>query len=55
MFYKALGFITWKALKVYVGQKLPSRPVLVGGAAGAVIVGVVVAASATKREELTGS
>ena len=32
MFYKALGFAVWKGAKWYVGRKLPSRKLLVGGA-----------------------
>ena len=30
MFYKALGFLVWKAAKFYVERKLPSRK-LAGG------------------------
>jgi hypothetical protein len=32
MFYKALGFAVWKGARWYVGRKLPSRKLLVGGA-----------------------
>jgi hypothetical protein len=32
MFYKALGFAVWKGAKWYVGRKLPSRRLMVGGA-----------------------
>jgi hypothetical protein len=30
MFYKAIGFLVWKAAKFYIAQKLPARKVLVG-------------------------
>ena len=43
MLYKAIGFLVWKAAKFYVGQKLPSRKLLVGGGvalAVATLVGV---------------
>jgi hypothetical protein len=43
MFYKALGFAVWKGAKWYVGHKLPSRRLIVGGAlalAVATVVGV---------------
>jgi hypothetical protein len=55
IFYKTLGLVTWKALKLYLGQKVPSRPVLVGGAAAAAIVAGLIGAGVGKREELTGS
>jgi hypothetical protein len=32
MFYKALGFAVWKGAKWYVGRKVPSRKLVVGGA-----------------------
>ena len=32
MFYKAIGFLVWKAATFYVSQKLPPRKVLAGGA-----------------------
>ena len=32
MFYKAIGFLVWKAAKFYVSTKLPSRKLMVGGA-----------------------
>jgi hypothetical protein len=32
MLYKALGFAVWKGAKWYVGRKLPSRKLIVGGA-----------------------
>jgi len=33
MLYKALGFGVWKGAKWYAGRKLPSRTLLVSGAA----------------------
>jgi hypothetical protein len=32
MLYKALGFAVWKGAKWYVGRKVPSRKLVVGGA-----------------------
>jgi hypothetical protein len=32
MLYKALGYAVWKGAKWYVGRKLPSRKLLIGGA-----------------------
>jgi hypothetical protein len=32
MFYKALGFAVWKGAKWYVGRKVPSRKLVMGGA-----------------------
>ena len=32
MFYKVIGLLVWKAAKLYVERKLPSRKLLVGGA-----------------------
>jgi len=49
MFYKAIGFLVWKAAKFYVGQKLPTRKVLVGGAV-ALGVATLVALGAGKRD-----
>ncbi len=48
MFYKALGFAVWKGAKWYVGRKLPSRKLMVGGAL-ALSVATLVAVGATKR------
>ena len=48
MFYKAIGFLVWKAVRYYASQKLPSRKLLVGGAL-ALGVATLVAAGATKR------
>ena len=42
MFYKALGFAVWKGAKWYVGRKLPSRKLLVGGALALAVATVVV-------------
>jgi hypothetical protein len=33
VFYKALGFAVWKGAKWYAGRKLPSRNLMLGGAA----------------------
>jgi hypothetical protein len=33
MLYKALGFGVWKGAKWYMGRKLPSRRLIVSGAA----------------------
>jgi hypothetical protein len=44
MLYKALGFGVWKGAKWYVGRKVPSRRLLVSGAAAltaATVVAVV--------------
>jgi hypothetical protein len=32
MFYKALGFAVWKGATWYVGRKVPSRKLVMGGA-----------------------
>jgi hypothetical protein len=48
MFYKALGFAVWKGAKWYVGRKLPSRRLLVGGAV-ALTAATLVAAVGVKR------
>lgn len=51
MFYKALGFVTWKVAKRYAKQRAPSgRSVLIG----TVGIGVVALAAlaAAKRNEL---
>jgi hypothetical protein len=47
MFYKAIGFLVWKAAKFYVGQKLSARKVLVGGTV-AVGVATLVAVGAKR-------
>ena len=49
MFYKAIGFLVWKAATFYVSQKLPQRKLLVGGAV-ALAVAVLVAVG-TKRSD----
>jgi hypothetical protein len=41
MFYKALGFAVWKGAKWYVGRKLPSRRLMVGGALALALVTLV--------------
>jgi hypothetical protein len=48
MFYKAIGFLVWKAAKFYASQKLPPRKLMVGGAL-ALGVATLVAVGATKR------
>ena len=48
MFYKAIGFLVWKAVTFYVSQKLPRRKLLVGGGV-ALAVATLVAVGATKR------
>jgi hypothetical protein len=47
MLYKALGFAVWKGAKWYVGRKLPSRKLLVGGGL-ALGVATLVAAGARR-------
>jgi hypothetical protein len=47
MFYKAIGFVVWKAAKFYVGQKLPPRKAMIGGAV-AVGVATLVAVGAKR-------
>ena len=41
MFYKALGYAVWKGAKWYVGRKLPSRKLIVGGALALVVATLV--------------
>ena len=48
MFYKALGFAVWKGAKWYVGRKLPSRKLMLGGAL-AIGVATLVAAGAKRN------
>jgi hypothetical protein len=46
VFYKLLGLLTWKAIKFYVGHKVPKKAVT----AGLVVAGIgVVAAAATAK------
>jgi hypothetical protein len=47
MFYKALGFAVWKGAKWYVGRKVPSRKLVVGGALALAVATLV--AVGTKR------
>jgi hypothetical protein len=49
MFYKAIGFLVWKAAKFYASQKLPPRKLLVGGAAALAVATLV--AVGTKRSD----
>jgi hypothetical protein len=51
MFYKAIGFVVWKAAKFYVGQKLPARKVAV---AGAVALGVATMVAVGARHDNGG-
>ena len=48
MLYKALGFAVWKGAKWYVGRKLPSRKLMLGGAL-AIGVATLVAAGAKRN------
>ena len=49
MFYKAIGFLVWKAVRYHASQKLPPRKLLVGGA---LVLGVAtLVAAGTKRSE----
>jgi hypothetical protein len=50
MFYKALGFAVWKGAKWYVGRKLPSRRLVLGGAL-ALGVATLVAVSAKRDSD----
>ena len=50
MFYKAIGFVVWKAAKFYVSSKLPPRKLLVGGAV-ALGVATLVAVGAKRDGE----
>jgi hypothetical protein len=47
MFYKAIGFLVWKAATFYVSQKLPSRRLLIGGALALAVA--TLAAAGAKR------
>jgi hypothetical protein len=47
MFYKAIGFVVWKAAKFYVSSKLPPRKLVVGGAV-ALAVATLVAVGAKR-------
>jgi hypothetical protein len=47
MFYKLLGYAVWKGAKWYLGRKLPSRKLLIGGAA-AVAVATLIAVGAKR-------
>jgi hypothetical protein len=50
MLYKALGYAVWKGAKWYLGRKLPSRKLLVGGAV-AVGVATLVAVGAKRDND----
>ncbi len=52
MFYKLLGMLTWKAIKFYVHNNLPTRRI----AAGAVIgtVGLIAVSAALKSHDDDG-
>jgi hypothetical protein len=50
MFYKALGFAVWQTAKWYVGHKMPSRKLVVGGAV-ALGVATLVAVGAKRNGE----
>jgi hypothetical protein len=50
MFYKAIGFVVWKAAKFYASQKLPPRKLLVG-AGVALAVATLVAAGAKRNAD----
>jgi hypothetical protein len=47
MFYKALGFATWKAAKWYLGRKAPSSRMLAG--IGLAMTGATAVAIGAKR------
>ena len=47
MLYKSLGFAVWKGAKWYLARKVPSRKLMVGGAA-ALGAATVVAVGATR-------
>lgn len=47
MFYKLLGLLTWKAIKFYVNQKVPTRKIAAGvvvGTVGAIALGAALRA-----------
>jgi hypothetical protein len=48
MFYKAIGFLVWKAARFYVSNKLPPRKVLAGGVL-ALAAATLVATVSAKR------
>jgi hypothetical protein len=48
MFYKAIGFLVWKAARFYVSQKLPPRKLLLGGGV-ALAVATLVAVGAKRN------
>jgi hypothetical protein len=52
VFYKLLGLLTWKAIKFYVNQKMPTRKLAAGAIVGT--VGVVAIAAALKGRESEG-
>jgi ammonia channel protein AmtB len=49
VFYKLLGLLTWKAIKFYLDQKVPTRKLAAGAIVGT--VGVVAIAAALKGRE----
>jgi hypothetical protein len=51
MFYKALGYVVWKAAKRYARRRAPSGRSLVVGAAAAGVVAIA-AVAAAKRDKL---
>jgi hypothetical protein len=48
--YKLLGILTWKAIRFYVGRKLPRRTVV----AGVVLVGIAAVTAASRLRETEG-
>ncbi|MEZ5123412.1 MAG: hypothetical protein R2736_17855 [Solirubrobacterales bacterium] len=51
MFYKLLGMLTWKALKLYIGQKMPTKAVVAGLAVLSLGIAVAVASAAGRAGE----
>jgi hypothetical protein len=51
MFYKAIGFLVWKAARFYVSSKLPPRKLLAGGALALGAATLVAAVSAKRNDD----
>jgi hypothetical protein len=44
VFYKLVGLVTWKAIKFYVGRKVPTRAIAIGTVVAGIAAVSVVAA-----------
>jgi hypothetical protein len=49
VFYKLLGIVTWKAIKFYVGAKVPTRKIAAGAVVGT--VGLIAVSAALKHHD----